>query len=165
MVTLEEIKQFAIDNMACDTELEPFIDYIDNHNYKFAWQTVLGNLGWLNDKYLELDIMPILELADYTGITHFCSGEISYSYNYDVEGLIHSRLSFYNDGNTQSFCKYKNGVLHGTYTSYNVYGGKMMETEYLNGEENGIRIYYDVDGNIYLRYRYINGQRVCELLE
>jgi len=162
MITLKEIEMFASNCRACHREFKPFISYINNNDYKSAWQTVLGNINWLNAH--GLDILSILELADYTGIEHLISGKIAVFYKYDKMGFLYSTISLYGDGSTQSISTYKNNERNGKYISYNNAGGKMMETEYLNHYEHGTRIYYDSDGNIYLRYKYIDGERICELL-
>lgn len=149
MVTLEQIRDFAIERNACIESIMPFCHFLKEGNELECWRIVLEYIDWLEVHGLKLSYKTVHKNA---------------------EGMSKRYHNIYdNDFTVPKICRSverdKNGALNGKNIDYNFDGGKMMETEYLNGEENGIRIYYDVDGNIYLRYRYINGQRVCGLLE
>lgn len=167
MITLEEIKEFAIKKEACSGEINPFINYINNGDEKSAWQTVLGNMNWLNKMGLdfETDISTIFELADNIGKNHFqLTGTIYNIYKYDKNGSIIYIESYFNNGNLHYIANYKNDEYNGLYTEYNYNGIKIKETNYLNDIENGIRTYYDANGVITERYKYVDGERICELL-
>ena len=167
MITLEEIEEFAIKNEACDTEYYPFRKYIRNGDEKSAWQTVLGNISWLNKVGLQLDadLPNILELADYTGIDHFSLVVIiSNVIKYDSSGNICNVKSLNLDGSIFTYSEYnKFREYHGKRIMYYPNGTKEWESNYIDGKENGIRSFYDSSGYLISRCKYVDGERICEL--
>lgn len=167
MITLEEIKEFAVKKQACSGEVYPFCEYIRNGDEKSAWQTVLGNIGWLttNGLKLEVDIPDILKLADHTGRDHYyINHQIDNIWKYDENGLMIYNESYHSNGNLCFTANYKNDEYHGLHTSYSYTGIKYMETNYENDVENGTRTYFNEDGVITERYKYVDGECICELL-
>ncbi len=154
MITLEEIKEFAIEHNACSAEFYPFIDYINKGDEKSAWKTVCGNLGWLNTKGLNLVYSDILQLADQTSIVHFSKGTISRICKYDSL-CITNITYFYLGGNVSEYIEYKGKIKHGKHQYYLKDGKKHLESCYVNGKEI-YREFFDEFGNLEKRFDFID---------
>ncbi|WP_299683181.1 hypothetical protein [uncultured Dokdonia sp.] len=66
-------------------------------------------------------------------------------------------IYYYDSGDIRSKSSYANGVLHGTYTSYDFYGNLQAEATYVNNELDGVLKVYYPDGTIKSERNYILG--------
>ena len=63
---LVEIRDKAREVGACVGQFVPFCAALDSGDYLTAWQTVLGNYGWLEDHSIQLPV-DLEERADGLG--------------------------------------------------------------------------------------------------
>lgn len=98
MITLEEIRKFAIEHEACNEQLDPFIECIELNDELLAWQTVLGNLSWLGTYGLHLNTYAAMEKANYIGKTWNIEGRLATKEIYPTTGNITIFKEFFDDG-------------------------------------------------------------------
>lgn len=137
MITLEQIKEFAIKYKACSGELDSFIKYLNNGDETTAWQVVLGNFGWLNVRGLDLNVLDVLPLANYTGIRHFYTGDKCHEFKYDYLGNIINKKIFFMNGNIYEYLEFdpQSHTKHVKYIMYHPNGDKHLEIDYVDDIE------------------------------
>ncbi len=78
MITLQEIKEFAEKEKACDTQLIPFLKFLNEGDELSCWQIVYGNLRWLRINGLDLPYITVEKLAHNICKTYSPGGYLSY---------------------------------------------------------------------------------------
>jgi len=136
MITLEQIKEVAVEFRACEDELKPFTESLESGDTTKCWQIVLGNLRWLKNIPTissELNSIEIETLADNTSITHYPNGSICEKIRI-VDGRYDGDYYRYNDnGNVMIHGSYIDGKPHGKFTLYYYNGMEQGKVEYDNG--------------------------------
>lgn len=146
MITLEKIRDVAIEYKACEDELNPFINSLESGDITKCWQIVLGNIRWLKNTPLEKELnqIEIEYLAENTSLTHYSNGSICEKIRI-VDGVYDGGYYRYNDnGNVSIHGSYIDGKPHGTFTLYYYNGMEQGRVEY----NNGILIEDDKNGTI-----------------
>ena len=97
MEELKRILQQAIEKHACPAQLEPFKRFIDEGDELQAWQTVLGNLEWI--EYNGIKVPPNLEeLAQNQGKIWYKIGQL-WVHQFYKNGELHGeRKELYKNG-------------------------------------------------------------------
>ena len=136
MITLHQIKEFAIKHNACSAQLNNFIQFIELNDELSAWQTVLGNISWLEENGLTIDI------------------------NYIESKANHIAKQWNSNGQLEVQCTYKNGKIDGLYRWWYDNGQLRVEYTYKNGKIDGLyRSWYE-NGQLYREFTYKNGERI-----
>lgn len=159
-MTLEEIKKLAIDNDACNAQLNKFIQFIESGDELSAWQTVLGNYFWLKNRGF---LMPLLEVEKLAGGI----GKLWHKYGYLLreESYKNGKFdgvcrSWYHDCNRlKSEYTYKDGVGHGLFRIWNDGFGLEAEFTYVDGKLNGLYRTWYRNGKLEEEVTYKDGQR------
>lgn len=136
--TLKYILEFAQDEGACHPQLDKFTEFIEKGDTLQAWQTVLGNVGWLrksglriNQEYLEIN-------AQNVGKKWWAAGNISEE------------------------ATYKNGELNGIRRSYHYNGNIWLEQMLINDELHGVSRFFGENGELHFERTYKNGKLINE---
>lgn len=110
-MTLQEIKDFAKAHGACESQYNKFAEFVDAGDELKAWQTVLGNIDWLNNRGAGLDAKEICELAKGIGLKWYSDGALAVEKNY-VNGQLHGTLKEWHSNGTFCIEEYwENGIL------------------------------------------------------
>lgn len=99
---MEELKKIlaqAIEKEACASQLEPFTRFIEEGDKLSAWQTVLGNLEWIEYNGIKVP-SNLEELAENQGKQWHENG-ILWVHKFYQDGKIHGEYKMW----------YKNGKL------------------------------------------------------
>lgn len=135
MITLEQIKEVAVEFRACEDELKPFTESLESGDTTKCWQIVLGNLRWLkNIPTLEskLNSLEIESLADNTSITHYSNGCICEKIKIINDRYDGEYYRYSDNGNVMIHGSYIDGKAHGTFTIYSYNGIETDKIEYNN---------------------------------
>jgi hypothetical protein len=138
-MTLQEIKDFALKNGACDAQLDKFVEFIYKGDELSAWQTVLGNYHWLIKYNFPMSFNEIEKLA--CGI-----GKIWHEYGYLLEEINYKngklngiyRTWYHDCDRLKSEYTYKDGIIHGLCRNWNDGFGLESEYTYVDGQLNGL---------------------------
>ncbi|MCX6154448.1 MAG: hypothetical protein NT007_09825 [Candidatus Kapabacteria bacterium] len=110
MKTLQEIRDLAKAYAACESQYKPFVAALEAGDKLLAWQIVLGDIDWLEEEDIGLDIKEVCKLADNIGLKYYENGAIMWR---DI---------------------YKDGKRHGLCEEYYESGAIMYRTTFKDGE-------------------------------
>lgn len=121
---LQEILGFAEERRACSSQLNKFKEFIQAGDELQAWQTVLGNIGWLRTKGLIIDQTEVETKAKGVGIMLYENGQLRERANFK-------------DGNKNGLCEWwhENGQI-------------AERINYKDGKRDGLHEWWDVYGNL-----------------
>lgn len=137
-MTLEEIKEFAISKGACKSQLNKFIELVDNNDELSAWQTVLGNYDWLHLNCFPMERSEVELCAAGVGKLWHENGQLWYESNY-VDGKEHGLCRrWYENGQLYLEINYKEGKLNGLHRAWHPNGQLWIESNYVDGKLRGI---------------------------
>jgi antitoxin component YwqK of YwqJK toxin-antitoxin module len=151
MKTLKEIYEKAIQHKPCGSQITQFKKAIDAGEELRAWQMLLGNIIWLRDNNIEIDILELYERAHNVGCTWYNNGQLSAEYNYKEGKRDGISCGWYPSGQLLSECNYKEGKRDGICREWYASGQLEFERNYKEGKRDGIR-----------RRWYANGQLLSE---
>ncbi|MCX6154447.1 MAG: hypothetical protein NT007_09820 [Candidatus Kapabacteria bacterium] len=162
MKTLQEIAGLAKAKGACESQYNPFIAALEAGDELLARQIVLGNIEWLEEEDIGLDIKEVCKLADNIGLAYHQNGAIERRFNYK-DGKLHGLCEeYYTDGAITHRFTYKNGELHGLCEGYYESGAIERRTDYKNGTKHGLCEWYYESGAIMCRTNFKNGESLEE---
>lgn len=157
MMTLEEIKNFAKGNAACIGQYYAFDTALKNGNTIMAWQIVLKNKEWLENRGCMIDTTDIPKEVNNNCIIYDFYDNISELFflkDYMLSGL---HEIFYSNGQLRSCDRYKKGLKCGKCISYFTNGKIDNIYLYKNGLVNGISKSYFDDGMLWAITPHKNG--------
>lgn len=131
-MTLLKIKEFAVANKACYSQLNKFNEFITIGDELSAWQTVFGNYAWLSNKGFVMKQSEVEKLANGIGKTWYNNGKICIEFTYKNgkrDGLY--RL-WHENGQLFEEFTYKEGKKDGLYRRWHPSGLLLAEVTYKN---------------------------------
>lgn len=135
-VTLEQIKEGAIEGRACKAQLNKFLEFLNSGNELEAWQTVLGNYEWLIKKGIITteDVAVIETLANGIGKIWYESGQLRGFCTYKEGKPDRLYQWWYESGKLKESYTYKEGKLDGLYQRWYESGQLKESFTYKNGK-------------------------------
>lgn len=160
-ITLEKIRQHAIDNDACNTYLDVFTNAIINGNIKLAWQIVAIKIDWLTGTKFNIGLSDIPIDIDGECIIQWSkpSKTIYNILNKKIDG----ESKFFVYGKIDNVMNHKDGNLHGIYTSYHSNGNIYTQCNYENDMLEGMHNVYHTNGSLSKTMFYLHDIPVGEL--
>lgn len=143
MVTLEQIRNFAIEKNACVESIMPFCYFLKEGNELECWRIVLEYIEWLEIRGLKLPYKTVHKNAE--GMAK------RYHDIYDKDFTV-PRIC-------RSIERDKNGKLHGKFMEYDYNGKLKLINEYKNGERILSVFYHDNSDIISSINKYKNGKK------
>ena len=163
MDELKRILAQAIEKNACAEQLEPFRRFIEEGDELSAWQTVLGNIGWIKRKRIQVPV-NLEQLAENQGKTWHNDGTLS-SHEFYKNGLLNGDYKqWHNDGTLCVHKVYENGKLHGEFNEWYMNGSLWIHGFYHYGKLHGERKIWFSDGKLCRHELYDNGNLIKSLL-
>lgn len=186
-ITLEKIKQHAIDNDACNTYLDAFTHAINSGDIKLAWQIVAIKINWLigtklniclSDIPIDIDGECIIKWGGPTTTIYnilnkrlngeskyLVYGKIGHTMNFVDGKLYGAYTSYHSNGNIYKQCTYENDMLEGVYNSYHTNGYLNKTVFYKNDIPEGeLKTYHD-NGQLSTIGNLVYGNRVGEWID
>lgn len=173
MITLEEIKEFAKDNQACDTQYKVFTNALDKNDIKLAWQIVAINIRWLQVSGLKIELTDIpinidgICMLNYPYDPYVINDGISIPYhvipikNCKINGKV-MRYDILSDKHTpylKSIINFKDGIRHGENKEYYHDGTLHSIRNYKNGDVDGKLKRFHPNGKTSESAIYLNDKR------
>ena len=156
-MTLQEIKEFAKEHRACESQYNKFCKLIESGDELKAWQTVLGNIDWLNDRGAGLDAREISILAQGIGLRWHEDGELQIKENWENGRRHGTRKEWRDNGTLWEEINYVNGELHGAWKLWHKNGILWIEENLENGRRHGTRKTWHEDGELRVEENWENG--------
>ena len=167
MVTLEQIRDFAIERNACIESIMPFCHFLKEGNELECWRIVLGYIGWLEVRGLKLSYKTVHKNAEgmskrYHNIydNDFTVPRIWRSTERDKYDALDGKVIDYNfDGTINEIIEYKNDkrVLRVKYYHETDIISSIMK--FKNGGSHGQDVYYHFNGVVSVIVNNKNGKR------
>jgi hypothetical protein len=132
-MTLTEIKKFATENDACESQLNKFNLFLELGDELSAWQTVLGNYSFLYIHKLPFEFSELEILAHGVGKIWHNNGELCIENNYKNGLLDGLYRQWYSNGQLHREINYKCGIYDGSNRKWYSNGKLWGESIYKNG--------------------------------
>lgn len=157
MKTLAEINLIAIENRCAYSGLMLIAKAMVSGEETEAWQWILANIKWFNNRGHEIDMIELVRLAKGVGLVRDNKGKVYYEANYNSDGELHG---FYTSTylSTEEYT-YKNGLKDGPCKQILMSGDISCIGQYKDDKKDGEWIrYYSYPNDIYSIENYKEGK-------
>jgi antitoxin component YwqK of YwqJK toxin-antitoxin module len=160
MNKLEQGYALALKAGACDAQMSKLKEFIEAKDQLQAYQTVLGNIGWLRENNIPFDMTHVEKKANGIAKRWHANGQLYEKCTYKEGKLDGIAKRWHANGKLAEKCTYKEGKLDGIYESWHSNGKLAEKCTYKEGKLDGIAKRWHANGQLCVKCTYKDGETI-----